>query len=184
MSKGRDSNITNHKIKIWDRLANDMISYDLHEEALYYFNRILDIDSLNHEAADKKAYMLEILGRDEEALEYIDSYLEQDSSDPYIWIHKGDLLDIHLSDHKGALDCYNWALRIDLHNEEAWTKKAYVLKEMKKYSEAAECFQTVIKLMDDSPPILGYPVGYQENFQVCYREFLGEYDNCLKLRGN
>jgi len=170
-----------NSISIWNSVANEMISNDLHEDALYYFNKILEIDHFNHEAVENKAYILDILGRSEEAIECVSSYLKHDSSNLYIWILKGDLLDVHHNNKVGALECFNRALTIDDRNEEAWTKKAYALKEMGSYAEAAECFGKVMRLMDDSPSITGYPLKYKENDQECYREISEEYNECLEL---
>ena len=175
--------MTNHSIEIWHQLANDMIGNDLYEEALYYFDRILEVDPLNHRAVDGKANMLDILGRVEEALECIDSYLEVNSSDVYIWILKGDLLYVHHSDYEGALDCFNRALNIDPNNEEAWVKKAYALKEVGEYAEAAECFKTAMQLFNDTLT-LEYPIDYWESSREYYRELSEEYNNCFKIRGS
>lgn len=172
-----------HGIEIWHQLANEMIGNDVYEEALYYFDRILEVDPLSHEAVNGKAYMLDILGKVEEALEYINNYLERNSLDTYIWILKGDLLHIHHNDYEGALECFNQAITIDPKNEEAWIKKAYALKEIGKYTEAAECFKTAMQLFNETS-ILEYPVEYWECFLEYYRELSEEYNNCFKIRGS
>lgn len=176
--------MNSRSIEIWDQLANEMITRDLYEEALYYFNKMLEVEPLNSYAVEHKANMLDILGRYEEALECIDNYLESNSTDANIWILKGDLLDAHLNDYEGALKCFDRALEIDPENEEAWSKKGYILKEMRRYAEAAKCFRTTMRLMVDHPPINSAPIEYWDNFKGCYTEFAEEYDNCLKLMGD
>ncbi len=175
--------MTINKITAWSTMANDMISNDLHEGALYYFNKILGVDPVNHRAMDGKANMLDILGRVSEALECINDYLERNSSDVYIWILKGDLLNIHHNDCEGAIDCYNQALKINQKREEAWVKKAYTMKEMSKCAEAAACFKTTIELFNESPD-LGCPIDYRKCYREYYRELSEEYNNCSKLRGD
>ena len=167
MTGSSDSNI-----EIWNRLANDMLSHDLYEEAVYYFDKILAVDSVNHRAVDGKANALDILGKVEEALECISNYLECNSSDVYIWILKGDLLDVHYRDYKGAVACYNRALKINPKNEEAWVKKAYALKEVGKYADAAACFRTALQMFNENVDLRSLEY---------YWELSEEYYNCCDL---
>jgi len=176
--------MTINKIAVWNGLADEMLLNDLHEEALYYLNRIMGVDPLNHDAVENKAYILEILDRYEEAIECVSSYLKHNPFDAIVWIINGDLLDVNYNDYKGAVDCFNWALTIDPKNEEAWTKKAYALKEMGLYAEAAECFREVMRLMDASPTISGYTMWWQEHGRDLYCEYFEEYKDCLKLMGD
>jgi len=175
--------MTINNITAWSSMANEMISNDLHEGALYYFNKILGVDPVNHRAMYGKANMLDILGRAEEAIECVSSYLKHKPSDAYVWILKGDLLHIHHNDYEGAIDCYNQALKINQESEEAWVKKAYTLKEKGKCAEAAACFRTAMKLFNESPD-LGCPINYRECYRGYYRELSEEYNDCLKLRGD
>lgn len=172
--------MTDHSVEIWNQIANEMISNGLHEEALYYFDRILSLEPLNSRALDNKAYILEILGRKEEALECIDRYLRYEPSDTVLWIHKGDLLD----DSESAIACFNEALKIDPKNEEAWVKKGYILREIGQYAEAARCFEKALRLFEYRPTIPGYPAEYQDSDRAYSRELLEEYRKCLALRGD
>lgn len=161
---------------------------DLHEEALYYFDKILAVDPVNQWAVGAKANTLDTLGKVKEALECIDSYLERNSEDVYTWILKGDLLDVHYEDedYEEARDCYDQALSIDPENEEAWVKKAYALKEMGDYADAAMCFKKAMRLFNQTPHLGGpehYRECYREYYREYYRELSEEYNNCLKLRG-
>jgi tetratricopeptide (TPR) repeat protein len=163
-----------HKIEIWNQLATIMMGYDLHEEAVHYLNKILAVDPGNDGSVEVKANALEILGNIEEALECLSDYLESDSSAIYLWILKGDLLDVHYRDYRGAIDCYDQALKVDPKNEEAWAKKAYALKETGEYTAATTSFKTALQLFD-------------ENFDLksleYYRELCEEYNDCLNLGG-
>jgi tetratricopeptide (TPR) repeat protein len=164
-----------HNIEIWYQLADVMMGYDLHKEAVYFFNKILAVDPGNDRAVEGKANALEILGSIEEALECLRDYLESDSSAIYLWILKGDLLYVHHKDHRRAVDCYDQALRVNPKNEEAWTKKAYALKQMGEYTAAATSFKIAMQLFD-------------ENFDLksleYYRELCEEYNDCLDLLGD
>ena len=83
-----------------------------------------------------------------------------------------------------TVDCFNQALKIDSKNEEAWVKKGYNLKGMGEYAEAAECFQRALRLFEDSAPIPGYPVEYQDSDRDYSRELSEECHSCLELRGD
>ncbi|MDD5510335.1 MAG: tetratricopeptide repeat protein [Dehalococcoidales bacterium] len=169
-----------NSIAIWQSIADEMINNDLEEEALYYFNKILEIDPVNHEAVENKAYALHILGKGEEAIEYVDQYLEHNPFDVHVWILKGDLLSDHYYGEEAALECYNQALAIDAKNQEAWVKKAYALKEKGSYAEAADCFMTAIELFQEKD-ISEYPIEYQECFQGYSCELCEEFNSCLEL---
>jgi tetratricopeptide (TPR) repeat protein len=160
-----------------------MVGNDLCEEAVYYFDKILAVDPVNHRAVDGKANVLDILGKVEDALECINSYLERNSTDVYIWILRGDLLGVHYRNHIGAIDCYNRALNIDPRNEEAWVKKAYALKEMGKYADAAACFKKAMQLFNETPD-LGSPEYYRKYGQEYYRELSEEYNDCCNLQSD
>ncbi len=166
--------------EMWIGLANDMMLQDRDEEALYYLDEILAVDPVNQWAVGAKANTLGTLGKAKEALECIDSYLERNSTDVYIRILKGDLLDVHYKDYEGARDCYDQALNIDPESEEAWVKKAYALKGMGNYSDAAMCFKKAMQLFNETPG-LGSPEYYRK-YQEYYRELSEEYNDCCNLR--
>ncbi|NPV62591.1 MAG: tetratricopeptide repeat protein [Methanotrichaceae archaeon] len=64
-----------------------------YEEAITNVDRAIDIFNSGLAAAlDTKAVALAALGRNEEALEYINQALEIDPQDSIIWIHKGNIL--------------------------------------------------------------------------------------------
>lgn len=125
--------------------------------------------------------MRNVWGNVVEALESINRYLERRPRSTCIWILKGDLLDVHYDDYEGAIECYDHVIKIDPKSEEAWVKKGYALKEMRKYAEAAECFKTALKLFNEAIE-LGYPVEYQDCYQGYQSELSAEYDDCLNLR--
>lgn len=63
------------------------------EEAIKNVDRAIDILSINLAAAlDTKGVALAALGRNEDALDYINRSIELDPSDSILWIHKGDVL--------------------------------------------------------------------------------------------
>lgn len=164
-----------HNVEIWNQLANTMMDHDLHKEAVYYFDKLLAVDAINDKAVEGKANALDMLGKVEEALDCLSGYLESNSSAIYLWILKGDLLDAHYKDLRGGIDCYNRALELNPRNEEAWVKKAYALKHMGKYADAAACFETALQLFNEN-----FDLRNLEYYQVLSEE----YNVCCNLRGD
>jgi len=171
----------NDNIEAWSRLANDMAGDDRYEEAVYYFDKILAVDPVNHRAVDGKANALDILGRVEEALECINGYLEYNSADDYMWILKGNLLHTRYKDYEGAISCLNRALEIDPKNEEAWVNRAHIMKEMNDYTEAAACFKKAMQLFNETPD-LELPEQYRKWNREYYQEISEEYCECCQVQ--
>ncbi|OPY55200.1 MAG: tetratricopeptide repeat protein [Methanosaeta sp. PtaU1.Bin112] len=77
----------------WNDKAWLFYKQDMYQEAVDYSDRAIEILDRNLAATiDTKAVALEKLGKNDEALEWIDKALELTPTDSIIWIHKGDIL--------------------------------------------------------------------------------------------
>jgi tetratricopeptide (TPR) repeat protein len=77
----------------WNDKAWLLYKQDQYEEAINYSDRAIGI--LNEDLAatlDTKGVALEKLGKNDEALQYIDRALELTPLDSIVWIHRGDIL--------------------------------------------------------------------------------------------
>jgi superkiller protein 3 len=77
----------------WNDKAWLLYKQDMYQEAVDYSDRAIEILNRNLAATiDTKAVALEKLGKNDEALKWIDKALELDPTDSIVWIHKGDIL--------------------------------------------------------------------------------------------
>jgi len=77
----------------WNDKAWLFYKQDMYQEAVDYSDRAIKILNKNLAATiDTKAVALEKLGKNDEALQWIDRALELTPMDSIVWIHKGDIL--------------------------------------------------------------------------------------------
>ncbi|MDD4651228.1 MAG: tetratricopeptide repeat protein [Methanothrix sp.] len=77
----------------WNDKAWLFYKQDMYQEAVDNSDRAIEILNRNLAATiDTKAVALEKLGRNDEALVWIDKALELSPTDSIVWIHKGDIL--------------------------------------------------------------------------------------------
>jgi tetratricopeptide (TPR) repeat protein len=131
------------------------------QEALSYFNKVIDLNPKYAEAWYNKGLVLKKLGRIMEALTCFDKTLMIRPADALAWINKGySLMDI--GKHQEAIDAFESFIKfasiehveyIQGVNEllkklkaKKWYEKAYTLANQGKYQEAIACFDEVLKI--------------------------------------
>ncbi|MBE6064929.1 tetratricopeptide repeat protein [Clostridium cochlearium] len=105
------------------------------EKALYYCDKLLNMESKNYKLHFKKADILNMLGNEEEALYYCNNCLKLN---PYFYkalCLKGSLLN-SLENYKEALDSCSKAISLDSSKSEAYFEKSLIYENMKNFSEA------------------------------------------------
>jgi len=131
------------------------------EEAILYFNKVLEIDSTDGDALFGIAQALENLGKDEEAISYYNQALEiqvEDESFEEILDEDLELLEEFLEqaeelfeeeNHEEAILYYDKVLEIDSTNAEALFAKSLVLESL---GEEEESFSNLEKISIPEPP--------------------------------
>jgi Flp pilus assembly protein TadD len=77
----------------WNDKAWLFYKQDMYQEAVDYSDRAIKLLDKNLAATiDTKAVALEKLGKNDEALQWIDRALELTPTDSIVWIHRGDIL--------------------------------------------------------------------------------------------
>ena len=120
MSKNKIPNMSNKSKK--------PISNKPNNKALEFFDRGVDLINL---------------GKNEEAIVYLDNALFLDSNNTNAYINRGVAL-INLGKNKEALECFSKALFLDPNNILACSNKGVVLDTLGEYKEAIKYFDIVI----------------------------------------
>ncbi|HWQ19957.1 MAG TPA: tetratricopeptide repeat protein [Methanotrichaceae archaeon] len=90
----------------WNDEAWLFYKYDMYQDAIDYSDRAISRLSQDLAATlDTKAMALAKLGRNEEALQYIDKSLELTPDDSIVWTHRGDILKA-LGNQTGSEEAY------------------------------------------------------------------------------
>jgi serine/threonine protein kinase/Tfp pilus assembly protein PilF len=102
-------------------------------------------DEIGHGAAIFKAETLANLGRNKEALEFMDRVLGQQPKDARLWNQRGRLL-LNLERWEDALTSFGQAYELDRLEPAILNNKAYVLLELNRPKEALRCLETCLLL--------------------------------------
>ena len=83
--------------EIWVDLGVCMINSRAYEEAVFYFDKVLELDPENWESVNFKADSLMCLGREEEAMECFDIALRNNPLNYYLWASKEEFMDVYFN---------------------------------------------------------------------------------------
>lgn len=125
--------------------ADMLLREKRYEEAVNFYNLVLERKPKLPEALAGLGSTLDSLGRTEEAIKYLDEAIKIKPKFAKAWNYKGNALQT-LGKLKEALQCYDEALRIDPKYSGPWANKASIMRALKKEKEARECFDNYIKL--------------------------------------
>ena len=123
--------------------ANNFYDNQKYDEALQYFDKVLDIDPSNVNALNNKGLALDHLQRYDEALQYFDKALTIDPSSFSALNNKGTALD-HLQRYDEALQYFDKALTIDPSSVNALNNKGTALDHLKRYNEALQFYDKAL----------------------------------------
>lgn len=123
------------------------------EEALKYFDEVLELDDTDPDVWNERGTLLNMLGKSEEALISYDKSLElclDDTKDSNTWASKGNTL-LGLQRYDEAIECYDNALKIDDSNPIILNNKGVAYMELDDFQSAIECFTKVLVMYPNNP---------------------------------
>jgi len=115
------------------------------EEAIRYYDRVLELEPKNTNAWNNRGVCCKKLGRNEEALRCYDKAVEADRHNASAWSNKGNIL-YSLARFTEAIVHLNRALEIDPTNESSWLNRAMAEDRLGLSDEAIQSFQKFIDL--------------------------------------
>jgi len=119
------------------------------EEALSYFDKVLENDPKNLDALHAKAVTLGMIERYDESLSYLEKILEQEPDRVEALSLKGQL-HIKLEQYDEALSYFDKVLDIQPDNIPALNAKGVILAKIGKFDEAISYFEQVLSIQSDN----------------------------------
>jgi eukaryotic-like serine/threonine-protein kinase len=115
------------------------------EEAIAYYDRVLELEPKNTNAWNNRGVCCKKLGRTDEALRCYDRAVEADRHNGSAWSNKGSLL-YSLGRFTEAIVHLNKALAIDPTNESSWLNRAMAEDRLGLSEEAIQSYQKFVEL--------------------------------------
>jgi tetratricopeptide (TPR) repeat protein len=126
-----------------------LLNSNNYNDAINYFNRIININKDNEYAWLWKGNCLFKMRQYEEAIDCYNKAIEINSNNENAWLWKGYCLS-DMRQYEGAIDCFNKAIELNKDNEYAWFWKGKCLSDMGQYEEAIDCLNKTIELNKDN----------------------------------
>ena len=122
-----------------------LASLGRYEEAILYFDKVLEIDPHDANALNDKGSCLDELGRHEDALRCFDQALKIAPRKMNALNNKGNCLN-SLGRYEEAIRCLDKALEIDPRYAKALNNKAISLNNLGRYEEAIRCLDKALEI--------------------------------------
>ncbi|GAA3782845.1 tetratricopeptide repeat protein [Corallibacter vietnamensis] len=132
---------------IYSLIGMEYLFLDKFEDAKSYFMKCLEADLEDYSALYNMMYCFDFLEQTEEAIEYLNTYLNNNPYCEVAWHQLGKQY-YDLQDYKKALAAFDFAIISDDTFIGAYIEKGKVLEKLKKYQEAIENYSITLKLDD------------------------------------
>lgn len=138
---------TDDKPDVFNLLGMEYLFMDNLEDAKYNFMKCLEEDYEDQTALYNVVYCFEFLDQNEDAIVYLEQYIDQNPYSEIAW-HQLGRLNYGLKKYDEALRAFDYATLIDEEFVGAFMEKAKTLERLKKYEEAIIAFNRTIELDD------------------------------------
>lgn len=138
---------TDDKPDVYNLLGMEYLFMDNLEDAKYNFMKCLEEDYEDQTALYNVVYCFEFLDQIEEALLYLDKYIDENPYSEIAW-HQSGRLNYGLKRYELALRAFDFATIIDDEFLGAFMEKAKALERLKRYEEAIVAYNRTIELDD------------------------------------
>lgn len=139
--------ITDDPADVLSLIGMEYLFMEDFEHAKLYFMRCLEEDEEDYSALYNVIYCFEYLEQYEEAIDYLNDFLNKNPYCEVAWIQVGKQY-YHLKKYKKALAAYDFAIISDDSFIGAYLEKGRVLEKMKRYREAIESYSITLGLDD------------------------------------
>jgi len=156
-------------------LAQELFDGEHYDEAIFYYDIVLEIDSTDFDALFGKAFSLDNIGKHEEAISFYDKVLEIDSTDIDALNGKALALD-NIGKHEEAISYYEKVLAIDSADIDALFGKALALASLGREDEAISNLEKIETLIPPEVEFRAPPEGTVNQAGV---EDIAEFDQTL-----
>lgn len=132
---------------IYSLLGMEYLFLDKFEDAKYYFMKCIEVDKEDYSALYNIIYCFDFLEQNEEAIDYLNLYLD---TNPYCQVAWHQLGKQYFSskDYKKALVAFDFAIISDDMFVGAYLEKGKVLEKLKRFEEAIENYKITLAIDD------------------------------------
>lgn len=139
--------LTDDVIDLYSLIGMEYLFLDKFEDAKIFFMKCLEEDLEDYSALYNVIYCFEFLNQTNEAIEYLNLFLDKNPYCEIAWHQLGKQY-FALKKHKKALTAYDFAIISDDTFVGAYLERGKVLEELKRYEEAIENYTITLKLDD------------------------------------
>ncbi len=132
---------------VYNLIGMEYLFMDNLELAKESFIRCLEEDLDDQAALYNVVYCYEFLDQNEEAIVYLEKYIDKNPYSEIAW-HQMGRLNYGLKNYELALRAFDYATLIDEEFLGAYMEKAKALERLKKYQEAIDAYQQTLELDD------------------------------------
>lgn len=132
---------------LYSLIGMEYLFLDKFEEAKYNFIKCLESDLEDYSALYNMVYCFEFLEQHEEAIEYLNMYLDKNPYSEVAWHQLGKQY-YALKNYKKAVAAFDFAIISDDTFVGAYIEKGKVLEKLKRFNEAIESYSTSLSLED------------------------------------
>lgn len=132
---------------VYNLIGMEYLFMDNLELAKENFIKCMDEDPEDQGALYNVVYCFEFLDQNEEAIAYLEKYIDKNPYSEIAW-HQSGRLNYGLKKYEEALRAFDYATLIDDEFLGAFMEKAKSLERLKRYEEAIEAYERTIELDD------------------------------------
>ncbi|MCF6130720.1 tetratricopeptide repeat protein [Flavobacterium wongokense] len=140
-------NYTEDYADIYNLIGMEYLFMDNLELAKESFIKCLEEDFEDQSALYNVVYCFEFLDQNQEAIDYLKTYIDRNPYSEIAW-HQSGRLYYGLKDYESAATCFQLATYIDEEFVGAYMERGKALERLKQYEEAIESYNRTIELDD------------------------------------
>jgi len=137
--------LTEDVADLYSLIGMEYLFLDKYEDAKLYFTKCLEIDVNDYSALYNVIYCFEFLKQSEEAISYLNLFLDKNPYCEVAWHQLGKQY-FELKDYNKALTAYDFAIISDDTFVGAYLERGKVLEQLKQYEIAIENYTITLKL--------------------------------------
>ena len=145
----RAIDLTDDPADVYSLIGMEHLFLDDFVNAKFNFMKCLEVDDQDYSALYNVIYCFDFLGQHEEAIDYLNMFLNKNPYCEVAWHQVGKQY-FDLKQYEKALSAFDFAIISDDRFVGAYLEKGKVLEKMSNYQEALENYQVTLELEDAS----------------------------------